>query len=176
MRTISCLSLFAFLITSCAMISSVGPGHQARLEAANVDGQPLPVSSSSMMDLVAYRDLVLRVTIEATAVMVIVQTETQSRVVVDWDHCRFVWPDGRSEPVLGATQFLGAGQVGLRPPSELPAGLPITLALSPASRAGRTIFRSEEFPGLAGKPFTLILSMISGGERLDFQLKFRISS
>jgi len=170
MRTSIVLLMSVLLLSACAS----SPAWQSQLVDATADGQALKTGESRLAAVVHDGGLELRLRPVPSGVLVIVNTNRKTEITVDWEGCAFVWPDGKREAVLGATPLLGAGQIGLRAPTALTPGLPVTLALTPASRAGREVFPLDT--EYTGERFTLVLALIKNGEKKVYELSFTLSS
>ncbi|HPM77331.1 MAG TPA: hypothetical protein PK961_09580 [bacterium] len=160
------------LLAGCA----ANPIFQAQVVSAKIGDQEMACDSATFSYVIKGDDLELRARATPPAVVLMILPEERTKVVVDWDKCAFTWPDGMSEPVLGATPLLGAGQVGLRAPTPLPPTMPTTFGLSPASRAGRDMFDASKLANVAGQEFTLLLALIVNGQPRTYELTFKISS
>ncbi len=172
MKRLLLLLALSALLAGCA----ANPIFQAQVVSAKVGDEVMACDSATFSYVIKGDGLELRARATPPAIVLMILSSEQTKVVVDWDKCAFTWPDGMAEPVLGATPLLGAGQVGLRAPTPIPPGLPTTFGLSPASRAGRDMFDASTLPGLAGREFTLLLALIVNGKPRTYEVTFKISS
>lgn len=170
-RLLFCLALLVGL-SACA----ANPIFQAQVVSAKVGERTVASYSATFSYVIKDAGLELRARATPPAVVLMLLAAENVQVAVDWDRCLFTWPDGMSEPVLGATPLLGAGQVGLRAATTIPPGIPTTFALSPSSRAGRDMFDARALRSAAGREFKLLLSLLVDGKVREYELTFRLSS
>lgn len=166
-HTIILLLLASTLAACAARLPSV-----AHLTQVRQGGAELAIETGTLGTVARDADLSLGVVYARPSLLVTIHVRRDRNVTVLWDESRFVWPDGRSEPVLGAALGLGGGQVGLRAPTKLLPGAPNALALTPQSRAGRSFLAGDGPHG----PYRLELALRVEGQTRRYVATFNLSS
>jgi len=169
MRYFLAIALLMTGLTACAgRLPAV-----ARLTDARQGDAALTVEQSSLGETARDDDVTLALVHSRPALVATIQPQRDRRVELLWEESAFVWPDGRSEPILGAAPGVGAGKIGFRAPTRLLAGVPNAVPLTPQSRAGRALLGNGDVPvGLC----RLELALRVDGQVRRYVLTFSFSS
>ncbi|MDP8225989.1 MAG: hypothetical protein P9L99_21695 [Candidatus Lernaella stagnicola] len=172
MKRCYAIGVLILFLVGCASSHGIG----LTLLDARSGEQPMVVDHEGPAAVT--RDAELRLTLlpGRSALLLTVQAVGESEIWIDWDACRFVWPDGHAEAVLGSAPGLGAGDVGLRTPTRLRRGVPHALVLTPQSRAGRRLVDRSAGPPSPDAVYQLELALRVGDRERRYTLRFTLSS